>query len=188
MDPKPYFEELEALARISRDELSPAIERFCSEAEKTIRSGGKILLMGNGGSASDAQHIAAEFVGRYKKNRRAMPAMALSVNSSVVTSVANDYSYDEIFSRQIEAFARRGDLVVGISTSGKSPNVLLALKTARAAGCFTVGLLGHGGGTIKDAVDLPIVVPSSNTPRVQEIHALIGHIVSEAVENSISAS
>lgn len=185
MDPKPYFEELEVLARKAKDELAPAIERFCAEAEKTIRSGGKILLMGNGGSASDAQHIAAEFVGRYKKNRRAMPALALTVNTSVLTSVANDYSYDEVFSRQIEAFAHKGDLVVGISTSGKSPNVLRAIKAAKAAGCFTVGLLGHGGGTLKDAVDLPLVVPSSNTPRVQEIHALIGHIVSEAVENSL---
>src|SRR5271155_262463 len=151
----------------------------------TVDKGNKILLFGNGGSAADAQHIAAEFVGRFAFDRPALPALALSVNTSCVTAIGNDYGFDLVFSRQIEALGRRGDVAIGISTSGKSANVVRGMSTAKKMGLQTVGLTGASGGPLADAVDYCICAPSTETPRIQECHILIGHIISELVEQTI---
>ena len=151
----------------------------------TVDKGNKILLFGNGGSAADAQHIAAEFVGRFAFDRPALPALALSVNSSCVTAIGNDYGFDLVFSRQIEALARSGDLAIGISTSGNSLNVLHGLATAREKGLRTVAFTGCAGGKLKNAAEYCICAPSNETPRIQECHILIGHIISELVEETI---
>jgi D-sedoheptulose 7-phosphate isomerase len=151
----------------------------------TVDKGNKVLLFGNGGSAADAQHIAAEFVGRFAFDRPALPAVALSVNTSCVTAIGNDYGFDFVFSRQIEALARPGDMAIGISTSGNSSNVLHGLSAARKIGLCTVALTGCAGGKLKNAVDYCICVPSNETPRIQECHILIGHIISELVEETI---
>jgi D-sedoheptulose 7-phosphate isomerase len=151
----------------------------------TFQKGNKVLLFGNGGSAADAQHIAAEFVGRFAFDRPALPALALNVNTSCITAIGNDYGFDLVFSRQIEALARPGDVAVGISTSGESPNVLRAMSTAKKMGLHTVGLTGSSGERLKDAVEYCICAPSSETPRIQECHILIGHIISELVEQTI---
>ncbi len=149
---------------------------------KALQQGNKALLFGNGGSAADAQHIAAEFVGRFAFDRPALPALALSVNTSCVTAIGNDYGFDQVFSRQIEAIARPGDVAIGITTSGNSPNVLRAGTAARKIGLRTVGLTGRSGGKLKECVDHCICVPSDDTPRIQECHILVGHIISELVE------
>jgi D-sedoheptulose 7-phosphate isomerase len=151
----------------------------------SLDKGNKVILFGNGGSAADAQHIAAEFVGRFAFDRPALPALALSVNTSCVTAIGNDYGFDLVFSRQIEALARPGDLAIGISTSGNSPNVLQGLTAARKIGLGTVALTGCTGGQLKNAVDYCICAPTNQTPRIQECHILIGHIISELVEETI---
>ena len=160
------------------------------EAAQTIHdrlaSGGKLLLMGNGGSAADSQHIAAELVGRFKKERAAIPAIALTVDSSSLTALGNDYGFETIFSRQIEALATAKDAVIGISTSGNSQNVIRALNLARNMGAATIGLTGHGGGKMKDCVDICIVVPSDDTARIQEVHITIGHIICEIIEQDLT--
>jgi len=150
-----------------------------------FKQGNKAILFGNGGSAADAQHIAAEFVGRFAFDRPALPALALSVNTSCLTAIGNDYGFDLVFSRQIEALARKGDVAIGISTSGNSPNVLRAFSAAKKMELRTIGLTGATGGQLKDAVDHCICVPSNETPRIQECHILIGHIISELVEQTI---
>src|SRR5271163_2509265 len=151
----------------------------------TVDKGNKILLFGNGGSAADAQHIAAEFVGRFAFDRPALPALALSVNTSCVTAIGNDYGFDLVFSRQIEALGRRGDVAIGISTSGNSPNVLMGVAAARNMGLHAIGLTNQSGGKLKDEVDHCICVPSDETPRIQECHILIGHIIAELVEQAL---
>lgn len=151
----------------------------------SIREGGKILLMGNGGSAADAQHIAGELVGRFLKERRAIAAISLSTDTTILTAIGNDYGYEKIFVRQIEALAKKGDIAFGISTSGNSKNICLGLKLAKEMGLKTIGLTGCGGGAMKDLCDLPLVVPSNSTPRVQEIHIAIGHIICEEIEKGI---
>ena len=150
-----------------------------------LKQGNKALLFGNGGSAADAQHIAAELVGRFAFDRPALPALALSVNSSCVTAIGNDYGFDRVFSRQLEALARPGDIAIGISTSGNSVNILRAMSTARKIGLKTIGLTGRSGGNLRNAVDYCICVPSNETPRIQECHILVGHIISELVEREI---
>lgn len=150
-----------------------------------LRRGNKVLLFGNGGSAADAQHIAAELVGRFAFDRPALPVIALSVNSSCVTAIGNDYGFDQVFSRQLEALARPGDIAIGISTSGNSPNVVLALSVARKMGLHTVALTGRTGGSLLKNVDHCICVPSNETPRIQECHILVGHIISELVEREL---
>ena len=150
-----------------------------------LKSGNKVLFFGNGGSAADAQHIAAEFVGRFAFDRPALSALALSVDSSCVTAIGNDYGFDQVFSRQVEALARPGDVAIGISTSGNSPNVLCALAKAKEIGLHTVGLTGAGGGRLRGAVDHCICAPSNETPRIQECHILIAHIISELVEREM---
>jgi len=176
----------EVIARVER-ELSPRIAEMVTLLVETFTRGGKLLVMGNGGSAADAQHFAAEIVGRFKMERRGLPAIALSTDTSILTAVGNDYGFDRVFSRQVEALAASGDLIVGISTSGNSPNVLQALELAREKGCCTVGLLGKDGGTIKDVCDLALIVPTSDTPRVQEGHITIIHIVCDLLEKSMFA-
>jgi D-sedoheptulose 7-phosphate isomerase len=149
----------------------------------TLENKGKIIFMGNGGSAADAQHLAAELVGRFKKERKSLAALSLSVNTSILTAIGNDYGFDDVFVKQIEALAKKEDLVVGISTSGKSKNVIKAIEKAKQLGITTVGFLGKDGGTLKDLVDIALIVPCFDTPRIQEIHILVGHIICEIVEN-----
>lgn len=150
-----------------------------------LGNGNKIMLLGNGGSAADAQHIAAEFVGRFKKERKALPAIALTTDTSVITSISNDYCYDHIFERQIEAIANRGDMIIGISTSGDSPNVVNALICGKKIGTINIALLGKNGGVAKKYADTYIIVPSNDTARIQEMHIMLGHIICEIVENKI---
>jgi D-sedoheptulose 7-phosphate isomerase len=150
-----------------------------------LKQGNKALLFGNGGSAADAQHIAAELVGRFAMDRPALPALALSVNTSCVTSIGNDYGFDQVFSRQIEALARPGDVAIGISTSGNSANVLRAMSAAKKMGLHTIALTGHTGGNLRSIVHHCICVPSNEKPRIQECHILIGHIISELVEREM---
>ncbi len=176
----------EVIAQIE-GELSPLIAEMITLLVETFNSGGKLLVMGNGGSAADAQHFVAEIVGRFKMERRGLPAIALSTDTSILTAIGNDYGFDKIFSRQIEALAAPGDLVVGISTSGNSPNVLQALELARKLECRTVGLLGKDGGTIKDVCSLALIVPTHDTPRVQESHITIIHIVCDLLEKRMFA-
>ncbi len=162
---------------------------LCAEvAERIIqafRDGHKVLLFGNGGSAADAQHIAAEFVGRYYLDRPALPAQALTVNTSSLTAIGNDYDFDQVFARQIEAFGQPGDVAIGISTSGNSRNVIAALRAAKRRDMVTIGMTGESGGQLKAEVEYCICVPSADTPRIQEGHILVGHIVSELVEQAI---
>jgi len=152
---------------------------------EVLQKGNKVLLFGNGGSAADAQHIAAEFVGRFAFDRPALSALALSVNTSCVTAIGNDYGFDLVFARQIEALGRSGDVAIGISTSGNSSNVLRALSVSKKMGLHTVGLTGCTGGKVKDVVDHCICAPSNETPRIQECHILIGHVISEIVEQTM---
>jgi len=151
-----------------------------------LKAGGKVLAFGNGGSAADAQHLAAELVGRFRRDRVGLPALALTTDPSIITSVGNDLGYDQVFRRQVEAHGRRGDAAVGISTSGRSPNVVEALTLARERGLLTMGLTGGGGGRLAGLVDVLIDVPSQDVPRVQEVHAMVVHILCEIVEEAVA--
>lgn len=173
------------LMEIVEHQLAPLIAEVAGAAVETFRNGGKLIVMGNGGSAADSQHFAAEIVGRFKMERKALPAVALSTDTSILTAIGNDYGFDSVFSRQIDALASAGDIVFGISTSGNSPNVLKALQLARERGCRTVGLLGKDGGSIKSACDLPLVVPTGDTPRIQEAHITIIHIICDLIEKEL---
>jgi D-sedoheptulose 7-phosphate isomerase len=150
-----------------------------------LRSGGKLLFFGNGGSAADAQHLAAEFVGRFRIERQALPAIALTTDSSILTAVGNDYGFEQIFTRQVQALGRTGDVAIGISTSGNSPNVTSAINQAAKQDLKTIGLAGMDGGSLAKAVDVSITVASTNIARVQECHITIGHILCELVENEL---
>ena len=163
------------------------IDEVVNEFVTALRSGHKILLFGNGGSAADAQHIAAEFVGRFQMERAPLPALALTVNTSALTGIGNDYAYDNVFSRQVEALGVAGDVAVGISTSGKSPNVLKALAAAKAKGLVTVAMTGRFGAMMQDVSRYCLCVPSNQTPRIQESHILIGHIISQLTEMELFA-
>jgi D-sedoheptulose 7-phosphate isomerase len=165
------------------DELQNYIYTACVIVSEAIVDGKKLIIFGNGGSAADAQHIAAELTGRYKSERRGLPAIALTTDTSALTAIANDYGYKNVFSRQVEALAKKGDVVLGISTSGNSKNVIKALKKAKKLGCKTIGLSGKDGGKMSDICDINIVVPSNDTPRIQEMHILIGHIICQSVDN-----
>ncbi|MCX5686226.1 MAG: D-sedoheptulose 7-phosphate isomerase [Candidatus Omnitrophica bacterium] len=158
------------------------IEKAAGTIVKSLKAGGKLLVFGNGGSAADSEHIAAELVGRFKKERRGLAAIALTANTSIITAIANDYGYDVTFSRQIEALGKSGDVALGISTSGNSKNVIEAVKKAKAIGMKTISLTASGGGKLKNESDISIVVDSKDTPRIQESHILIGHILCELVE------
>ncbi|MDD5284785.1 MAG: D-sedoheptulose 7-phosphate isomerase [Desulfuromonadaceae bacterium] len=166
-------------------DLTPLIAKMSDFLTGTFRRGGKLLVMGNGGSAADSQHFAAEIVSRFRMERPGLPAIALSTDTSILTAIGNDYGFDVIFRRQVEALAMPGDVVVGISTSGNSTNVKRALELAREKGCRTIGLLGRDGGGIKDICDLALIVPCNDTPRIQEGHITIIHIVCDLVEKSM---
>jgi len=161
------------------------IEKVSKLIVDALKNGKKVILFGNGGSAADAQHIACELAGRFKLERRALPAIALTTNTSVLTAIANDYGYDQVFSRQVAGIVVRGDIVIGISTSGKSSNVIEGIKAAKERMAFTVGFTGREGGRLEEAVDICIKVPSNDTPRIQESHIMIGHIICQLVEESL---
>jgi len=150
---------------------------------EALGAGSKLLVFGNGGSAADAQHLSCELVGRFQKERAAIPAIALTVDTSVLTSIANDYSFKQVFARQVEALGRPGDVALGISTSGESPNVVLALQVARANGLKTVALTGRDGGTVGRTADIHVNVPDENTQRVQEVHQTLIHVLCEVIES-----
>jgi D-sedoheptulose 7-phosphate isomerase len=162
--------------------LLSTVSRIAQSMIQAFRQGNKILLFGNGGSANDAQHIAAEFVGRFAFNRPALPAISLAESQSSVTAISNDLGFDRVFSRQIEAFARPGDIAIAISTSGNSPNVLNGVATANKVEILTIGLTGRSGGKLRSVVKECVCVPSDDTPRIQECHTLVGHILSQIVE------
>ena len=184
-----HFLESAEVKRQMADVLAgPAVEAAARMAA-ALRGGRKVLVFGNGGSAADAQHFAGEMVGRFKLNgRAALPVLALTTDSTVLTCVANDFSYEEVFSRQVEAFAQPGDVVVGISTSGKSPNVVRALRAAREQGATAIALLGGDGGTAVSEADLPIIVASKDAARIQECHITLIHAISELIEAEIMRS
>ena len=155
--------------------------------EKALRSGGKALFCGNGGSAADAQHLAAELLGRFLLERAPLPAMALTANSSAMTAIGNDYGFDNVFSRQVRGLGRAGDVLVGISTSGRSRNVAAAFSAAQEGGLVTIALTGAEGGPIAEAADVAIRAPATSTPRIQEMHITIGHTICELVERALAA-
>ncbi|HWP91903.1 MAG TPA: D-sedoheptulose 7-phosphate isomerase [Thermodesulfobacteriota bacterium] len=177
-------ESAELKLRFAKESLKE-IEEATETINKTLKSGGKVLIFGNGGSAADAQHIAAEFVNRYQKERKALPAIALTTDTSILTSVGNDISFDNIFIRQIEALGKRGDVAWGISTSSKSQNIIKALEYAKSEGLKTIGFTGGDAGKISKIVDVCINIPSTSTPRIQELHITIAHIICELVEDAI---
>lgn len=179
------LQEHRAMIELLERDLVPLIAEMSRLLSEALKQGNKLLVMGNGGSAADSQHFVAEIVGRFKMERRALPAIALSTDTSILTAIGNDYGFDLVFSRQVEALAAPGDVVVGISTSGNSANVLKALNLAKERGCRTIGLLGRDGGSIRAACDLALVVPSTDTPRIQEGHTTIIHIVCDLVEKTL---
>ena len=150
----------------------------------SLKNGGKVLIFGNGGSAADAQHIAAELVGRYKVERKGLPAIALTTDTSALTSIGNDYGYSHVFDRQVEALANKGDIVIGISTGGSSGNVINGLKTAKELGCKLIGLSGRDGGEMNTLCDVNLVVPAEDTPRIQEMHIVIGHTICHLIDQA----
>jgi D-sedoheptulose 7-phosphate isomerase len=166
----------------------PAMAVAADALIAAYRGGRKALFFGNGGSAADAQHLAAEFLGRYLIERRPLPALALHTDTSAVTSIANDYGYEHVFSRQIQGLGIAGDVAIGISTSGNSPNILEGLRVAHQMGLYTIGLTGAGGGSMRELVDVLIAAPSSETPRIQECHILVGHALCDAVEQAIAVA
>ena len=168
--------------------LAPSIEKSIQTIVKCLKKGNKVVLFGNGGSAADAQHIAAEFIGRFEIERTSYPALALSTDSSVLTSLSNDFSFDSVFSRQCESLISKGDVVIGISTSGNSLNVKKGINTSKKNGAITIGLLGNKGGSIKRCVDIPLIVNSTSTPHIQEVHRTIYHIICEIVEKELVES
>ncbi len=177
--------ELSVLAGETAREQAVPIAAYANRALKTIQAGGKLLFCGNGGSAADAQHLAAEYVGRMAWLRQALPALALTTDASVLTAWANDAGFEEVFARQVEALARPGDLLVAHSTSGRSANVLRAAEQAREMGVAAVGVVSGDGGPLAKAVDVAVVVPTKRMARAQEMHLAIGHIVCRFVEQSI---
>ena len=186
------IEEIEKSVNVSVEiirnisHLSKEIEKVVNVIINCLKNNNKIILFGNGGSAADAQHIAAEFIGRFKIERDSYPAIALTTDSSILTSLANDYSFDVVFSRQCESLVLPGDVVIGISTSGNSKNVVNGLNTSKKKGAITIGLLGNSGGSIKNIVDIPIIVNSDMTPKIQEAHRVIYHIICDIVEKEFS--
>jgi D-sedoheptulose 7-phosphate isomerase len=173
-----------ATAQLVADTMNETIQKACEMAVETLKAGGKILIFGNGGSAADAQHIAAELTGRYKTERPSLAGIALTTDTSALTAIGNDYGYDRVFDRQLEGLGRAGDMAIGISTSGNSKNVISALELAKSKGMKTLGLSGRDGGGMNSACELNIVIPSSDTPRIQEMHITVGHIICQAIDDS----
>jgi D-sedoheptulose 7-phosphate isomerase len=162
--------------------LTEQVEKAATMCIKSLKMGGKILLCGNGGSAADAQHIAAELVGRFNHIRRGLPAIALTANSSNITSIGNDFGFNYIFERQVEAFAQENDVLIAISTSGNSENIINAIRFATNISCKTIGFTGEEGGLMNQMCDLTIAAPSKNTPRIQEMHIIIGHVICHLID------
>ena len=179
---KHEFSEHIQVSQNTLDSIVEQIETASKICINSLKNGGKILIMGNGGSAADAQHIAAELVGRYKTERKGLPAIALTTDTSAITSIANDYGFLHVFDRQVEALAHKDDVVIGISTGGTSPNVINALTAANKLDCKTIGLSGKDGGDFNALCDVNLVVNSDDTPRIQEIHILIGHTICHLIE------
>lgn len=180
------FQESISVTGRTVERLAGRIAQAAEILVASLRAGGGVFLFGNGGSAADAQHIAGELVGRFLRERRAIRAVALTTDTSVLTSLANDYDLDRVFSRQLEALARPGDVAVGLSTSGNSPNVLAALTTARQIGMKAIALTGEGGGRCGELAHVLLDVPSRQTPRIQEAHAVIYHVLCEVVESAVA--
>lgn len=176
-----HLETIQAVIGSMEEELAQASTMVVD----ILKSGHKVLLCGNGGSAADAQHISAELTGRYKKERRGLPSIALTTDTSALTAIGNDYGYERVFERQVEALANRGDLLIGISTSGNSANVVNALKRAKELGCSTLGFSGRDGGAMSEVCDINLVVPSNNTPRIQEMHILFGHMLCQVIDEEL---
>ena len=174
-------EHINVLNSLNEDDIK-SLERIACLISKKLTNGNKIIWCGNGGSASDCQHLSSEFVGIYKKNRKALSSISLTTDTSALTCISNDFSYENIFSRQLEALGNKGDVLVAISTSGNSKNILSVLKTAKEMDIVSVGLLGKNGGKAKHLCDLSFFVPSCTTARIQEVHILIGHIICEIIE------
>ena len=172
----------------SSTSLTPEVEKSTNAIIKCIKKGNKVILFGNGGSAADAQHIAAELIGKFNIKRKSLPAISLTSNSSTITALSNDFSFDTVFSRQCESLVSKGDISFGISTSGNSLNVKKAIIVSKKMGATTIALLGNRGGQIKKYTDIPIIVNSSSTPFIQEIHRMIYHIICEIVEKEMSKS
>ena len=179
---KHEFSEHIKVSQNTLDSIVEQIETASKICINSLKNGGKILIMGNGGSAADAQHIAAELVGRYKTERKGLPAIALTTDTSAITSIANDYGFLHVFERQVEALAHKDDVVIGISTGGTSPNVVNALTAANKLDCKTIGLSGKDGGEFNSLCDVNLVVNSDDTPRIQEMHILIGHTICHLIE------
>jgi len=180
------FSEHLKTSQATLDYIAAPLEIAANACIDTLRDGGKILIFGNGGSAADAQHIAAELVGRYKIERKGLPAIALTTDTSVLTSIGNDYGYAHVFDRQVEALANKGDVVIGISTGGSSGNVISALKLAKELECKTIGFSGRDGGEMNTLCDVNLVVPSEDTPRIQEMHIVIGHTICHLIDIQFS--
>ncbi|MGC8749575.1 D-sedoheptulose 7-phosphate isomerase [Hydrotalea sp.] len=170
---------------LQNEQLLQQLQNAVEVITDAFKKGNKVLFCGNGGSAADAQHLAAEFSGRFYKNRKALPSEALHCNTSYLTAVANDYSYDVIYARIIEGTGVKGDVLVGLSTSGNSPNILKAFEAAHQNGMITIGFTGSSGGKMKDCSDILLNVPSTDTPRIQESHIMLGHIICELVEENV---
>jgi len=179
------LEESASIKRMMAENMADTIVEAARVIINAYKADKKVLLIGNGGSAADAQHIAGELIGRLKMKRGPMPALALTANTSVLTALANDYGYDKVFSRQIEALASAGDVLIAITTSGTSPNVVEAVKTAKSRGTITIALTGSSGGKLNNLADLTVMVPSDNTQRIQEAHITIGHIICHLVEREL---
>lgn len=167
------------------DQHVTTINRITQLLIQALKEGKKVILFGNGGSAADSQHIAAEFVNRFRQDRNALPALALTTDTSILTSIANDYDFEHVFSRQIEAIGQKGDVAIGISTSGNSTNVLRGIRTSREKGLTTVGFTGQNGGLLKDVVDVCFQAPSQSTPRIQEVHITVAHAICDIVESEV---
>ena len=178
------FKKHLAVSSKTMEAISSLIEIAANICVNSLKNGNKILLIGNGGSAADAQHIAAEIIGRYKEERKGLPAIALTTDSSVITSISNDFGYLSVFTRQVEALANKDDVLITISTGGSSPNIISALKLAKELDCRTIGFSGKDGGAFNDLCDVNLVVSSDDTPRIQEMHILIGHIICQLIDNA----
>ncbi|WP_416695857.1 D-sedoheptulose 7-phosphate isomerase [Candidatus Pseudothioglobus sp. Uisw_050_01] len=178
------FKKHIAVSSKTMEAISDLIEIAANICINSLKNGNKILLIGNGGSAADAQHIAAEIIGRYKEERKGLPAIALTTDSSVITSISNDFGYLSVFTRQVEALANKDDVLITISTGGSSPNIISALKLAKELDCRTIGFSGKDGGAFNDLCDVNLVVASDDTPRIQEMHILIGHTICQLIDNA----
>ena len=179
------FADHAAVTARAASELPPMLERIVTALHECLRNGGKVLACGNGGSAADAQHLVAELVGRFREERRALPAIALTSDAATLTALGNDYGFERVFARQVEALARRGDVLIAISTSGNSANVLQASQSARTRGCTVIALTGAAGGQLAQHTDLLIKAPSSTVARIQEVHSLCIHVMCEALDELI---